>query len=299
MRFHPRPAHLLAAALFLAATSTFAAPIPAVVAPAWLADQLATTSSGITVIDARPSLKEYLTGHLPGAQPLAVDGLRSASGGVPVVLFPPEMLRVVVHRLGIARTTPVVVYGERTDLDATYVATVLRVAGVEQVAVLEGGFDRWSAEKRAVTKERRLVPHATDPLVADEKALVGLEAVRAAVESKGAVLLDVRPAEPFAAGHLPGAKNRFWVRDLVPEGQPGAGGFRGEAEIRAELEALGIGRETPVIVYCNSGHQASETFFTMKYRLGYSNVKLYLGSWLEWSMTPETPKEVATPSPSA
>lgn len=51
--------------------------------------------------------------------------------------------------------------------------------------------------------------------------------------------------------------------------------------------------KTPVIVYCNTGHQASETFFTLKYRLGFPDVRLYNGSWLEWSMTPGTPRETS------
>ena len=54
-----------------------------------------------------------------------------------------------------------------------------------------------------------------------------------------------------------------------------------------------------LIVYCSSGHQASETFFMLKDQLGYPYMKLYLGSWLEWSMTPGTPKEVASPAPTA
>lgn len=289
----------LAAVLLLAAIPATAAPVPAVVSPAWLAEQLAATPVNVAVIDARPSLKAYLTGHLPGAQPLVVDSTRSASGGVPGVLFPWETLSLVIHRLGISRSTPVVVYGEESDIDATYVAAVLRVSGVAQVSVLDGGFERWTAEKRPVTKERRVVPLTNDTLVPDAKALVGLEDVRAAVEKKSALLLDVRPAEPYAAGHLPGAKNRFWASDVVPDGQPGAGTFRGDVEIRSDFEALGITKETPVIVYCNSGHQASETLFMLRYQLGYPNVKLYLGSWLEWSMTPGTPKEVTPPAPAA
>jgi len=299
MHLRPRIALPLAAVLLLAAISATAAPVPAIVSSAWLAEQLAATPVNLAVIDARPSLKAYLTGHLSGAQPLVVDSTRSASGGVPGVLFPWETLHLVIHRLGISRTTPVVVYGEQSDIDATYVATVLRVSGVAQVSVLDGGFERWTAEKRPVTKERKAVSLTGDALVPEAKSLVGLDEVRAAIEKKSAFLLDVRPAEPYAAGHLPGAKHRFWASDVVPDGQPGAGTFRGDAEIRAELEALGITKETPVIVYCNSGHQASETFFMLKYQLGYPNVRLYLGSWLEWSMTPGTPKEVTPPAPAA
>jgi thiosulfate/3-mercaptopyruvate sulfurtransferase len=85
------------------------------------------------------------------------------------------------------------------------------------------------------------------------------------------------------------------MKDIVPDGQPNAGSFRPEADVKAELEAAGVTAATPVIVYCNTGQQASELFYTLRFRLGYPNVRLYNGSWLEWSITPGLPKEVTPP----
>ena len=299
-----RPKPILAAALVTLAAGPLlgAAPVstaPAVVSTAWLAGRLAQEGAVVTV-DARPSLKAYLAGHLPGAQPLGVENIRSTAGGVPGTLFPTETLQMIIHRLGLGPRRPVVVYSDESDIDATYVAAVLRISGIVETAVLDGGFKRWQAEKRPVTVERKPVASSTDTLVPDTRSLVGIEEVKRAVETKSAVLLDVRPADQFAAGHLPGAKNRFWAKDVVPAGQPDSGSFRLEAEIRAELEALGVTPDRPVIVYCNTGHQASDGFYTLKYRLGYPNVRLYNGSWLEWSMTPGTPKEtVSVAAPAA
>ena len=291
-----RPKSLLATFFAIAAAPMLAAaPVggtPAVVSTAWLADHLAQ-EGGVETIDARPALKGYLAGHVPGAQPLAVDNIRSTAGGVPAVLFPTETLQLIVHRLGLAPRRPVVVYSEESDIEATYVAAVLRISGIAEAAVLDGGFKKWQAEKRPVTVERKPVAFSMDALVPDTRSLVGIEEVKKAVEGKSAVLLDVRPSEQYAAGHLPGAKNRFWARDVVPAGEPASGSFRPEAEIAAELEALGVTKDKPVIVYCNTGHQASDGFYTLKYRLGYPNVRLYNGSWLEWSMTSGTPKETS------
>jgi len=119
-----------------------------------------------------------------------------------------------------------------------------------------------------------------------------LDEVKKAVETKSAVLLDARPLDAYDKGHLPGAKSRFWMKDIVPAGQPDAGSFRSEAELKVELEAMGVTAATPVIVYCNTGQQASALFYTLRYRLGYAYVRLYNGSWLEWSITPGLPKEV-------
>ena len=91
---------------------------------------------------------------------------------------------------------PVVVYSEDSDIEATYVATVLRTAGVKQVSVLDGGFKRWTAEKRAVTAERKPVAASTEAFVPRPADLVALDEVKKAVETKSAVLLDARPARP-------------------------------------------------------------------------------------------------------
>jgi thiosulfate/3-mercaptopyruvate sulfurtransferase len=294
MRLKP----LLAAALVIFAAGRLPAAAPAggaapsVVSTTWLAERLGK-EGGVVTIDARPSLKAYLAGHLPGAESLFADNVRSTAGGVPAALFPTETLQLIVHRLGLGPRRPVVVYSEESDVDATYVASVLRMSGIVETAVLDGGFKKWQAEKRPVTTERNPVAFSMDGLVPDTRSLVGIEEVKKAVEGKSAVLLDVRPSEQYAAGHLPGAKNRFWAKDVIPAGQPDSGSFRPEAEIAAELEALGVTKDKPVIVYCNTGHQASDGFYTLKYRLGYPNVRLYNGSWLEWSMTPGTPKETS------
>lgn len=272
---------LLALPASLALSGSARAATPPVVAPSWLAERL----DAVSVVDARGSVKTYLAGHVPGAQPLLVENLRSTSGGVVGTLLPPETIALLAGRLGLETKRPVVVYSEASDVDATYVATALRIAGFDEVAVLDGGFARWSAEGRPVTAERTRRETTRPKPAARPKLLVPFEEVKAAVEKKSAVLLDVRPAEQFAAGHLPGAKNRVWTKDVAD------GSFRPEAEIAAELAALGITKETPVIVYCNTGHMASEGFYTLRFRLGFPDVRLYNGSWLEWTMHPGAPRE--------
>ena len=290
---------LLAGLFTLCAGSVFAATavegLPPVVSPSVLAERLVAAPASVVLLDARPAIKAYLASHLPGAQFVVADSLRSTAGGVPGALFPWETIHLVVHRLGVSNDVPVVVYGEESDVDATYVASVLRLAGVRQVSILDGGFERWTAEKRPVTPGRRPVTPSTETFTPRPADLVQLAEVKKAVEAKSAVLLDARPVEAYNAGHIPGAKSRFWMKDIVPEGQPNAGSFRPDADVKAELEAAGVTAATPVIVYCNTGHQASELFYTLRYRLGYSNVRLYNGSWLEWSITPGLPKEVTPP----
>lgn len=270
-----------------AAVATKVPAAPAVVSGEWLQANLG--SKGLVLLDARP-MRDFLTAHLPGAQSVAVENLRSSAGGVPATTYPPEILSVVFARAGMTFESHAVVYGAESDNDATYVATAALIAGTERVSILDGGFSRWTIEARATTKDRLLSPLAKPTLHGNASLLIPIDEVKRRVGDGKTVFLDVRPEESWAAGRIPGARNRFWKRDVD------AGSFRPEAVTRAELEAAGISWEKPVVVYCNSGHQASESFYTLRFRLGHPDARLYQGSWLEWSMTPGTPRETAAPA---
>lgn len=298
----------LAAALALPASLALAAApapegTPAYVSAEWLAGRLA--SPEVAVVDARGGLRGYLAGHVPGALPLEPANLRGTEGGVPAILLPLDTVRMTARRAGLPAAAHLVVVGEETDADATYVATALRLSGYPRVSVLDGGMKRWAKEGRPVTAERKLFPAPSGPPAGtpDRAALVAFEEMRKIVAEGRALLLDVRSPDQYAAGHLPGARNRFWKKDVVPEGEQ-AGSLRPSAEIAPELAALGAGEDRPVVVYCNTGHMAAEAYWTLRHHLGLPHVRLYQGSWVDWSMREGTPKEVspapaATPKPSA
>lgn len=259
---------------------------PATVTGEWLQANL--DAREVVLLDARP-LRDFLGNHLPGAQSVTAENLRSTAGGAPAVAYPPEILGAIFARAGVSRASHVVVYGTEIDPDTTYVATAARIAGAARVSVLDGGFARWTADGRTVTKERRLFAPGKTELAADVTFLAPIDEVRKRVGDGKTVFLDVRSAEAFAAGHIPGAKSRAWKKDVD------GGSLRPVAELRAEYEAAGVAWEKPVVVYCNSGHQASEGFWVLKYLLGHPDVRLYQGSWNEWSTTPGTPRETSAP----
>jgi len=105
---------------------------------------------------------------------------------------------------------------------------------------------------------------------------------RGAGAARAPVLLDVRPAADFSGekgSHIPGSLNANWVdNQLSAQDQT----LKPEAELRKLYEGLGVKGDVPVVTYCNSGMQASQSYFTLKY-LGY-DVKLYDGSMSEWNL---------------
>jgi thiosulfate/3-mercaptopyruvate sulfurtransferase len=168
---------------------------------------------------------------------------------------------------------------------------MLRWVGHEAVAVLDGGFVKWTAEGRPVATEVPVFPVSRYELRLRPEMAVSVEQVL----KPGNLLVDARaPAryrgdqEPIdlAAGRIPGALNRFNMDNLTPEGT-----HKGAAELRRELEhVLGGRKPGEVVMYCGSGVAACHNLLAMEVA-GLPGAKLYAGSWSEWIADPARPRE--------
>jgi thiosulfate/3-mercaptopyruvate sulfurtransferase len=184
---------------------------------------------------------------------------------------------------------------------------LLKYLGYPKVAVLHGGLGAWTAEGNATTAEVPVVTPATFPI--DPKGasvMVDKDLVLNVVKKGGAVLLDVRDADEWIGvssspygpdfcprkGRIPGAKWIEWYRMMKPSA---AGPVMKTAdELKAEIATVGITPETPVILYCFKGARASNTFLALK-EAGVKDVRMYFGSWNEWSRDPSLPIESGLP----
>jgi len=265
---------------------------PTIVSAAWVARR----GAALVVIDARDKPEDYAAGHIPGAIHVPIKAFREERAGVPEQLMSPEKLASVLGRLGIAAHTEVVAYGESKLQDPSHVALALISLGHTKVAILEGGLPAWKSEGRALSTEAP-VPAAMSYTLRPAPGFhaVALADVAKASADGTARILDVRPADAFRgevstearAGHIPGSVNRPYTADVAATD---AGPFwRPVEEMRREYEALGLSRTEPVIVSCRTGHQAAQTWFTLRHVLGYENVSWYDGSWKEWAAHAELP----------
>jgi len=258
---------------------------------------------GVSVIDARSDLTAYLANHIPGAPYLHFETLRASRGGVPADTLGPETYAGLLGRLGVRRDRPVVIYGsgDAANFNATFLAWILSGFRHPRVYLLDGGYTKWAAENRPLTRkypETEAAAYSADPFALD---VAGVEWVRHMVNHDGVVIVDVRPADQYAGtagaqirrGHIPGAINHFWQDDLRDAGG-GVKVWKSAAELKTAYERQGITPDKHVFIYCNTGTEASHAYFALRLLLGYPNVRVYVPSWTAWAGRDDLPIETGT-----
>ena len=253
----------------------------------------------------------YDAAHIPGARFVHWAAIaQTNSDGVPNQLPPLDRLIALARSLGIRDTSRVILYDDQSGLYAARAYFAFDYLGLgSQAALLDGQWKKWAAEKRPVSLVSPPLGPPTQLAVRPKlDVLLSLSAMRQIVEAKGRVdlpvaVIDARPASQYCgaeagegisssrAGHIPGAANVFWMRNIVSEENPV---LRPVAELRAIYRAAGVEPGALVITHCRTGIQAAEAYFVAKY-LGY-DVRLFSGSYWEWSHAKGTDVESAGPT---
>lgn len=245
----------------------------------WLAKHL--TDRNLVILHLAKEKKQYDEGHVPGARWISFDQLMVKRDGITSELPPVQELVKVLQDLGISNDSRVVVYSTNWPPLSTRVYFTLDYLGLgEHAAVLDGGFDKWKAEKRAVSTEelKARVPGKLTPHVRPE-ILASIDEVKAATApNASALIVDSRPEHRYSEGHIPGAIHLYWEKNTQePEGYQ----MIASSSIAQNYSAIGATPGKKLITYCEIGWQATHDYFTAKY-LGY-DVKMYDGSYQEWN----------------
>ncbi|MDR2238828.1 MAG: STAS/SEC14 domain-containing protein [Zoogloeaceae bacterium] len=244
----------------------------------------------------------YREAHIPGAvyAHLERDLAAPAGGGRGRHPLPdPARLAAWLGEAGVGNGTQVVVYDDAGGTYAGRMWWLLRWLGHDAVALLDGGVGAWEAAGGALTDAPSRPPRAvfTPHVRTDMTVDVGFVQTRLA--EGGIRLLDARNAQRFrgenetqdpVGGHIPGAINRFFKDNLLPDGR-----FKSAAALRTEYAALLDGRGAAQVVNsCGSGVTACHNLLAMEIA-GLPGSRLYPGSWSEWCADPARP--IATTGP--
>jgi thiosulfate/3-mercaptopyruvate sulfurtransferase len=265
----------------------------ALVSPTWLEEHLGDPAVRVLEISSKRDLAGYREGHIPGALGAYWKDLCWHETDREFVT--PEALGRRLGGLGIRPTDTLVLYGDPVQY-GTYAFWSFTMAGHPRLRVLDGTRTRWAREGRPLTTE---VPrHAAvdyPPQIGDASMRMGRDEVRAGLGRPGRLLLDVRSPEEYRgervmelphfdhgaerAGRIPGAVHLYYKRLLADDDS-----YRPAGEIRAVLEEVGATPEPArqIVCYCRLSHRATLAWFGMRYLLGYTNVRIYDGSWTEW-----------------
>ena len=257
------------------------------------------------IFDCRHSLanpdygmQAYAQEHIPGAQFLHLDKDLSGPCSGKNGRHPLPDVATFAARMGacgIGATTQVVAYDNEGGMYAARLWWLLRWLGHDLVAVLDGGLAAW---KQAALPTNSALPALTKSTFTPRPQHDMLVTVADVVNNLRSIgndtqIIDARSPERFAGqnetldpvgGHIPGAVNHFFSRNLDEYGR-----FRKAAELREDfLQVLNSQLAQNVVHQCGSGVTACHNLLAMEIA-GLSGSKLYAGSWSEWCADPARP----------
>jgi len=283
---------------------TQARDIAPIVSTDWLHANLKNPK--LIILDVR-RVEEYREGHIPGAVSAFYGAWAYMKDGLYSSLPDKDDIDDTIGYFGIGFDNWVVVMGcmdtPRLSYQSARVACTLQYAGIENVALLDGGINKWIKEKKPMSTkiERRKAKNFQGKYTGDVFADKNYVKERLGK----LIILDVREREFFSGekkmdcvpmrGHIPGAFN-MPTSCAFNEDKT----FKTKEELTAIVEAaVGIDRSAAIVTYCDMGQCCPIWSYLMKQILGYPNVKLYIGSMQEWTQDTSAPVTTNNKTPKA
>jgi thiosulfate/3-mercaptopyruvate sulfurtransferase len=248
--------------------------------------------------DAAAGLAGYLTGHIPGAVHLDLDRDLSARPSGQNGRHPLPDRRAFAGRmaeLGLDADKQVVSYDTSGGYYSSRLWWMLRWAGHQAAAVLDGGLAAWTESGLPLATGEERAARRGSFAASPEPAMpvIDVAEIEANLATGDRLVIDARSAERFRGephpldvrtGHIPGARNHFFQHNLTPEGR-----FKSPAGLTRDFAAvLGNTPAAKAVHQCGSGVTATHNLLAMEIA-GLDGSALYPGSWSEWASDPARP----------
>ncbi len=239
---------------------------------------------------------EYTASHIPGAVHFDINAVSDKTSALPHMLPTANEFADAVSAMGISNEHRVVVYDADGLFSAPRVWWMFRVFGHDNVALMSGGYRKWSGEGRQITAEPSSPAPAKFAATFNAHMVRSLDQISRFVDDQSETVLDARAADRFAggspearpgveAGHIPGSSNLPYGRIV----DSGTGMFQ-DAETLAEVfKAANLDAGKPIATTCGSGVSACILGLGL-HLMGNDNWSVYDGSWTEWGGRDDTPK---------
>jgi len=283
-------------------------PDPVLISPAEL-DALMKAGEKLVLIDTRDP-QAYAEGHLPNAVNLREIFTFLATSTAEGLQELKQVFAEGFGSAGLSGAETAVLYEDSMNSGFGQSCRgyfLLSWLKYPKVRILHGGAAAWKAAGLPMSTAPVTPAPAAFPMPAETAALMVTKDEMLAALDSDVVLLDVRDVDEWIGessspygkdyaprkGRIPGAKWIEWYRFMKPSGLGPV--FKSPEEILADCRTAGISPKDPVYLYCFKGARASNTYVALK-EAGFADVRMYFGSWNEWSREPGLPIETGFPA---
>ena len=241
----------------------------------------------LLLIDTR-SFQEYSNGHISNSVNLDLFSFHWIDTSQSGISSFNEQFTKIFSRVGVLEEKNVVFYDNVSGMLAARGVWLLEYFSHNNVSMLDGGFIKWKNEERRWDTIPVANMYANFSAKPNPKVLAGFEYVLDNLDK--ITILDVRSKEEFdgklvraaRGGHIPTSTNIDYTENISKDGT-----LKNNEEL-SELYQLPKDKE--IITYCQGAYRAANTYLVLK-KIGFTNIKVYLGSWGEWGNKLELPIE--------
>lgn len=269
--------NIIAALLIILSSNMFAQDIISV------ADLAANLKNDSYVVVWAGSNDDYKV-HIPDALNIPHTSLYNNTP-VKSLIKPAAEMAKILGQSGLSSDKTIVVYDEGSGKYSGRMYWILKYLGVQNVKVLDGNLKAWKAARKPITGTPTTVKPAIFNAKTVSSELATIADVQKASESKSAILVDVRAADEFAGtaaseirkGHIPGAVNIDFASLMNDKGL-----LKSKDELTTIFTSKGVTPDKSIILYCETSVRAGIVYMALKSALGYTNIKVYDGAYIEW-----------------